>query len=53
MFWVPSCTESGAVHTSILERRITVGFFSETWKKSENKSHKLKIETMMEMEGLK
>ena len=43
----------GNVTTDILERGITVGFFSEIWEKSENKAHKLKIETMMEMEGLK
>ena len=41
------------VKTDILERGITVGFFSEIWEKLENKNHKFEIENMMESEGLK
>ena len=43
----------GNVKTDLLERGISVGFFSEIWEKSENKSHKFEIEKMMESEGLR
>ena len=37
----------------MLERAISLGFFSEIWQQSENKKHKFEIENMMESEGLK
>ena len=43
----------GNVRTDMLERGISVGFFSEIWEKSEKKSHQLEIEKMLEGNGLK
>ena len=36
----------------LIEREVDVSLLSEIWEKEEDKSHKLKIETMLEMEGL-
>ena len=41
------------IRTDILERGITLGFFSEIWEQSENKKHKFLIESMLETDGLK
>ena len=41
------------VKNDILERGISLAFFSEIWEKSENKNHKFEIENMLESEGLK
>ena len=43
----------GNVKNDLLERGISLGFFSEIWQKLENKSHKFEIERMLEGEGLK
>ena len=43
----------GNVKTDILERGISVGFFSEIWEQAENKDHQYEIENMLESEGLK
>ena len=43
----------GNIITDILERGITLGFFSEIWERSENKKHKSEIENMLESHGLK
>ena len=43
----------GNIRTDILERGITLGFFSEIWERSENKKHKFEIEKLLESHGLK
>ena len=43
----------GNVKNDLIERGISLGFFSEIWQKLENKSHKFEIESMLEGEGLK
>ena len=43
----------GNIRTDMLERQISVGFFSEVWEKSGKKSHKSQIEKLLEMDGLK
>ena len=41
------------ISTDILERNITLGFFSEIWEQKESKKHKLEIESLLENQGLK
>ena len=41
------------ISTDILERNITLGFFSEIWEQLENKKHKNEIESLLENQGLK
>ena len=43
----------GNIRTDMLERNISVGFFSEVWEKSGKKSHKSEIEKLLELDGLK
>ena len=43
----------GNVKNDLIERGISLGFFSEIWQKLENKNHKFEIESMLESEGLK
>ena len=40
------------VKNDLLERGISLGFFSEIWQKLENKNHQFQIEKMLETEGL-
>ena len=41
------------VRADMLERGISVGFFSEVWEKAEKKSHKSEIENLLQSYGLK
>ena len=41
------------VKTDLIEREISLSFFSEVWQKKESKTHLLKIEGMLQMHGLK
>ena len=41
------------VKNDIIERSIDCAFLSEIWEKKESKNHKIEIEKMLEMEGLK
>ena len=43
----------GQVKIDLIERKITLGFFSEIWQKAEIKKHTQEIEKMLESEGLK
>ena len=43
----------GNLKTDIKERNIDLAFLCEIWEKKESKTHKLEIEKMLELEGLK
>ena len=43
----------GNLKKDILERNIQAAFCCEIWEKAENKQHQLKIEEMLEKDGLK
>ena len=42
-----------SVKTDLLEREISLSFFSEIWEKKESKNHSIEIEGMLQMYGLK
>ena len=41
------------VRTDLIEREISLSFFSEVWQKKESKNHLIQIEGMLQMHGLK
>ena len=43
----------GNVKNDLLERGISLSFFSEVWQKLDNKDHNYEIEKMLEIEGLR
>ena len=42
-----------SVKTDLIEREISLSFFSEIWEKKESKNHSMEIEGMLQMHGLK